>query len=97
MDEEAFSEEPLGAALGGQLDMAGDLYEWNLDLLGGYVSPCTDCGNVTPAGGTVNRVIRGGDFQDGPQFLLPAAREDETSTGRLDTAGVRCARSPTSG
>jgi len=88
---------PTGAALGGELDMAGDVYEWNLDLLGGYVSPCTDCGNVTAPVGTVNRVIRGGDFQDGPQFLLPAAREDETSTGRLDTAGMRCARVPTTG
>jgi formylglycine-generating enzyme len=34
----------LGAGLWGQLDMAGELFEWNLDWYYAiYVDPCTDC------------------------------------------------------
>ncbi len=90
-DIAAVGSAPMGAALFGQVDMAGNTYEWTLDLLGAYVSPCTDCAALGP--GTA-RVIRGGDFRDSAQFLLPPAREENTVTTRTDTQGFRCARTP---
>jgi formylglycine-generating enzyme len=48
-----------GAGLWGQLDLAGDVFEWNLDWYATYVDPCTDCADfATPPA----RVLRGGAF-----------------------------------
>ena len=38
-----------GAGRWGQLDLAGEIWEWNLDWKQTYVNPCTDCVNLTPA------------------------------------------------
>jgi len=87
---------PMGISLWGQLDMVGDMYAWNLDLYGAYpaTGTCTDCAALGPATG---RVVRGGDFQESAQPLLSWQRSINTSTVRLDTIGIRCARTPIPG
>jgi formylglycine-generating enzyme len=83
----------LGAGLWGQLDLAGDLYEWNLDWYAPYVDPCTDCVNATAAS---ERLLRGGSFYYGASLLLPALRSYgiPSESNRNGIYGVRCARSP---
>lgn len=80
-----------GAGRWGQLDLAGEMYEWNLDWYATYVDPCTDCANLTSA---PTRVIRGGDFGDDSSSLLPPYRLDGTPTYRSQITGLRCARTP---
>jgi formylglycine-generating enzyme required for sulfatase activity len=92
----------LGAGLWGQLDMAGDVFEWNLDLYNSYVTPCSDCALLTARvaapptdGGVSDRVARGGDFGLALQFAEPPVRFD--SSGRsvyIGDTGFRCARAP---
>jgi formylglycine-generating enzyme required for sulfatase activity len=50
----------LGAGRWGQLDLAGEVWEWNLDWYA-PLSACTDCTDATP--GTA-RVMMGGDYSD---------------------------------
>ena len=81
----------LGAGVWGQLDLAGNVWEWNLDWYATYVSPCTDCAYLTAASA---RVIRGGGFNDGSSGLLPPLRNYVTPSFRLFYIGFRCARTP---
>jgi sulfatase modifying factor 1 len=83
----------LGAGLWGQLDLVGNLLEWNLDYSVPYVNPCMDCAYV--AGGS-GRVIRGGYFQSSEVSNLDSSYRNEGiyATDRRDAAGFRCARSP---
>ena len=79
-----------GAGLWGHLDMAGELFEWNLDWYAGY-APCTDCANLSTA--TV-RVFRGGSFYNDASSLPSAARLEGAPEGVDYYAGFRCARTP---
>jgi sulfatase modifying factor 1 len=81
----------LGAGLWGQLDLVGDVFEWNLDWYAGYVDPCTDCGNFTASS---DRAIRGGAFLYGTSDLFPWTRTMSPPTERLTFVGLRCARAP---
>jgi formylglycine-generating enzyme required for sulfatase activity len=89
----------LGAAAMGQLDMAGNVWQWNLDLESDYgYLPCADCANLHMG---TNREMRGG-----PTFeaLSPAFRFNRDPTSRSavtvsgggydGSVGFRCARSP---
>jgi formylglycine-generating enzyme required for sulfatase activity len=83
----------LGAAAWGQLDMAGNLWEWNVDWYNGsYVDPCVDCAYFNPTPGGDTRVIRGG------YFFNPTVQDDESRGGRPEDRsneiGFRCARLP---
>ena len=80
----------LGAGLWGQLDLAGELWEWNLDWSGAYADPCTDCADTTE---DTERVVRGMDFgvQGG---LYPPFRTNGPPSLRLGPFGFRCARTP---
>lgn len=80
-----------GAGLWGQLDLAGEVFEWNLDWYAGYTA-CADCADVSIAPGY--RVIRGSDFVNTSSDLLPPRRYSEEPWGRLDSYGFRCARTP---
>jgi sulfatase modifying factor 1 len=82
----------LGAALWGQLDMAGEVFEWTLDWYAPYVDPCVDCAYLTS---TTVRVIRGGQY-GGTTLNLQAANRDffEDPTDHDSVIGFRCARSP---
>ena len=78
----------LGAGAWGQLDLAGNVYEWNLDyvdqaeLIGGSLfafGPCVDCAYLrlypgdSPAT-VLYRGVRGGGFQDqDPVYLYPSS------------------------
>jgi formylglycine-generating enzyme required for sulfatase activity len=82
----------LGAGLWGQLDLAGEVSEWNLDwYAASYLDPCTDCAYLTAAS---FRVTRGGPFVDENTSILPPPRDAEDPTRRNSTIGLRCARTP---
>ncbi len=82
----------LGAGRWGQLDLAGELWEWNLDWYATYAGPCTDCAYLSPAD---YRVIRGGSFSSGPSDLVPAYRSNNSHPfDRTLAIGFRCARTP---
>ena len=83
----------LGAGAWGQLDLAGELYEWNLDFVGAGGDPytgCTDCANVEYGG---ERVTQGGDFSDVTSHLVPSWVIERDPTERWGV-GMRCARAP---
>lgn len=85
---------PLGAGRFGQLDLAGGVYEWVLDVrdntwYAGGGANCVDCANL----GAGTRYGRGGSWLDtDPAARLRAAnRRAPPPSG---DHGVRCARNP---
>jgi formylglycine-generating enzyme required for sulfatase activity len=81
----------LGAGSWGQLDLVGELDEWDLDWYQAYAA-CTDCADL--AATTLGRVTRGGDFADQKSYLLPPNRFYFAPQMRANTLGFRCARVP---
>ena len=79
----------LGAGLWGQLDLAGELWEWNLDWSAPYVDPCTDCAYLTA---TSYRVEHGGNFSGSASVLQPPGRGAYAAGTRSSGNGFRCAR-----
>ncbi|MGH7294752.1 MAG: SUMF1/EgtB/PvdO family nonheme iron enzyme, partial [Polyangiaceae bacterium] len=84
----------LGAGLWGQLDMAGDQWEWNLDWYAPFVDPCTDCAYLTYPPSFSYRVFRGGDFYNTATLLLSARQSTPGPASRNNNVGFRCARAP---
>lgn len=91
----------LGAGAWGQLDLAGNIAEWTLDVWDDalYPDPCTDCAYLTlpPGNPYPYRAVRGSSYDDGsspPIYLLPSGRNYATGAGHDDDIGFRCARSP---
>ena len=80
---------PMGDGRWGQSDLAGNVWEWNLDWYGAYVTPCNDCALVS---GSASRVLRGGSLTNDAPYLRAAYRRDNTPARRLGDIGVRCAR-----
>jgi formylglycine-generating enzyme len=80
-----------GGGMWGQLDLAGELYEWTLDSFAAYVDPCVDCAYLSTAS---DRVVRGGEFHTPSEEELSYDREEPSppETIRGDV-GFRCARS----
>jgi sulfatase modifying factor 1 len=83
----------LGAGLWGQLDLVGNVSQWNVDGYGYYTEPCTDCADFTLQDLNVGRVVHGGSFQDAQGWLTPA-RYTLGNPQRRDDIGFRCARTP---
>jgi formylglycine-generating enzyme required for sulfatase activity len=82
----------MGAGKWGQLDLAGEIWEWNLDWKQTYVSPCMDCVNLTTA---TYRIVRGDNFGGSVGNLVPTVRGgDVAPEGRDSNFGFRCARAP---
>jgi formylglycine-generating enzyme len=82
----------LGAATWGQFDLAGEVYEWNLDWYASpYADPSTDGVYLTAAS---SRVVRGSDFDGNTSDLLPPSRGSFAPTSRSNAVGFRCARTP---
>jgi sulfatase modifying factor 1 len=82
---------PLGAGEWGQLDLAGEVWEWNLDGYAPYVDPCADCAYLTTG---ASRVFRGGYFYGASALLLPPYRYDYSPTYHDPGIGFRCLRTP---
>jgi formylglycine-generating enzyme required for sulfatase activity len=82
---------PPGDGRFGQSDLAGSMWEWNLDWYTYYpTSPQTNYANVV-SGST--RVIRGGDFSSPASTLLAAGRYSYGfPTARFTNVGFRCAQ-----
>ncbi len=81
-----------GAGRWGQLDMAGNVDEWNLNASTmSDVAPCTDCAWMSLPN---NREMRGGYYGDDPHWLLPVVDQAYPPTGHILYTGVRCARAP---
>ncbi len=79
-----------GLGVWGQLDLVGDMNEWNLDSYqSSYVDPCSDCANLAPP---TYRVLRGGNFTNPATNLLPPDRLVDPPTSRGGGIGFRCAR-----
>jgi len=81
----------LGAGRFGQLDLAGNMWQWNLDWHDTAYAPCTDCTNTVP---TDSRVFRGGLFQYLELYLSPTSRLYGPPSVRNLYVGFRCARTP---
>ncbi|MGD0676225.1 MAG: SUMF1/EgtB/PvdO family nonheme iron enzyme [Polyangiaceae bacterium] len=62
----------MGAGYSGQLDLAGEAWEWNLDWYATYVDPCSDYAYLTSAS---SRVGRGGSFYNTAAVSLPPYRD----------------------
>jgi formylglycine-generating enzyme required for sulfatase activity len=82
----------LGAGLWGQVDLVGDVSDWNLDSYANYVNPCADCANLSVT--LADRVRRGGDFHQPASDLEPWERYDDLPSLRGSNVGFRCARTP---
>jgi formylglycine-generating enzyme required for sulfatase activity len=81
-----------GAGPWGQLDLAGNMWQWNLDWYSSnYISPCTDAAYLTA---TSTRVNRGGDFTSVSSNLFPSERDSASPSARSTSFGFRCARTP---
>jgi formylglycine-generating enzyme required for sulfatase activity len=89
-----------GVATWGQLDMAGETWEWMLDWMA-PLGPCVDCADtfptVSPPG--AHRVRRGGSFIDPMNNVLAASYRGDVMQGatpeeRFLNDGFRCARTP---
>lgn len=89
----AVGTKPAGDGLWGQSDLAGNVWEWNLDWYAAqYANPCMDCADVTVAS---SRIIRGGSYQDNLNFIRATYRYGGVvPTGRGANVGFRCARAP---
>jgi formylglycine-generating enzyme required for sulfatase activity len=92
---------PLGLAKWGQLDMSGEMADFNLDYIGPwgsagvpavppYVSPCTDCMYQHMAG-TTRYVFRGGSYAGGANTTYGRNGDWPARSYGL---GFRCARKP---
>lgn len=83
---------PKGNGRWGQADLAGNVWEWSLDLFTWpFPLPCTDCANTTTG---TNRVFRGGSFDLASESLQSARRYPSafSTDQHYSTVGVRCAR-----
>jgi formylglycine-generating enzyme required for sulfatase activity len=85
------TESPAGDGKYGQADLAGSVYEWNLDWSSTYPTPCNDCANLTVAGA---RAERGGSFIVGQNLVRTGDRDLATPDHRYIDLGARCARAP---
>lgn len=83
-----------GAGVWGQLDLSGNVNEWNLDEFVHYVEPCADCAYLSRGG---QRVVKGGDYGLAESYLLPRSRLGNPPTTRNGVIGFRCARIPAGG
>jgi formylglycine-generating enzyme required for sulfatase activity len=90
---------PVGAELDGrgrwgQSDLAGNLWEWVLDIYNIPTPPgaCANCTDLVGRGGA--RGTRGGAFYSPPEAMATPNRGSDPPDLRDWNVGVRCARTP---
>jgi formylglycine-generating enzyme required for sulfatase activity len=83
----------LGAGRWGQLDLAGNLWQWTMDQYMTYVTPCTDCAYLTTDPDS-DVVARGGSAWSSLSGLLPPTLFPHNRLPMNPAIGFRCARSP---
>jgi formylglycine-generating enzyme required for sulfatase activity len=83
------STSPKGDGKWGQCDLAGNVWEWTLDLYADYTSECNNCADLTAAS---RRVLRGGAFGYEASYLRSAYRYFSYPEFHLSNIGARCAR-----
>ncbi len=87
-----------GAGKWGQLDLAGNVFEWTLDYwYQQYQSPCVDCAalTLTSTEPFPTRSSRGSAFErTGTGLLSPWYHSYESEMDRSPYTGIRCARTP---
>jgi formylglycine-generating enzyme required for sulfatase activity len=82
----------LGVGFWGQVDMAGEVFEFVLDWYAPYVDPCSDCAYLSPA---ALRPVHGGSYGlYGPINILQPWNRTTIVPGRGHDYGMRCARTP---
>jgi formylglycine-generating enzyme required for sulfatase activity len=84
---------PNGAGAWGQLDLAGEVWAWAVDVYDAtYVDPCSDCAYL---GSGPFRTVRGGYFSTGfTAYWRPWTRYFFGPNQRTGANGIRCARRP---
>jgi len=82
---------PRGNGRYGQADLAGNVWEWNLDWYGNYAATCNNCANTVVASGRTNR---GGMFGDLEANNRSSTRNASPPTLNNFNVGLRCARTP---
>ena len=82
---------PRGQGLWGQLDLAGNVWQWVMDGAFG-LSGCFDCTNLDTTDES-DRAIEGGSFESYATFFLAPSYRAESLVRSYDT-GFRCARAP---
>jgi formylglycine-generating enzyme required for sulfatase activity len=87
---------PAGASLWGQLDLAGNLWEWQLDWAHqpSSTQSCTDCADTSSNITLGDRIMRGGDFYDSIASLLASDTTSDNPNTAFGNYGFRCARAP---
>lgn len=88
----AVGTKPAGDGRWGHSDLAGNVWEWNLDWARDYETSCVDCAMLITSG---ERVIRGGGFSADARYQRAASRSGLNPTMRFDFTGFRCARPAT--
>jgi formylglycine-generating enzyme required for sulfatase activity len=84
---------PQGAGRYGQLDLAGEMWEWVLDWNAIYPStPQVDYAAVIDTANGNRRSLRGGVWAGGPETLPTAVRFLDEPNSHRDYSGFRCAR-----
>lgn len=76
----------------GQVDLAGNLWEWTQDW---YSTPYSaTCDNCAWLAASEKRVLRGGDFIGGASYIASATRSASEPASHFSNIGARCARTP---
>jgi formylglycine-generating enzyme required for sulfatase activity len=85
----------LGAGRWGQMDLAGEFREWNVEWVGPFVNPCVDCAALTlTPGGVPQRLVPGSAYWNAAGTYGDVAGSQAPPSYRYPEAGIRCARTP---
>jgi formylglycine-generating enzyme required for sulfatase activity len=86
---------PAGAGKWGQLDLAGSMWEWALDVQGSPFPLEDPCDNCAALAGLSPRMIRGGSWYEGASALTVDNRgANDSPDSSWHNVGIRCARTP---